>query len=109
MKKVIHTFLALGAMSMAGVAAVPANAAYGRAGVVNNNAYYSVERLWTAPVGYSWAETYLNFSIRPRTNSYVDWANTTHCIYDVKVQLSNGTTQWFKDVNVCRGDNIIIN
>lgn len=90
-------------LGIAGIATA-AQAAYGSTTIYNNGQYTSVERVWTAPVGYNWIETPLYSSIQPGQSRYLDWPNTQHCFYDVKVQMSNGAIRTIKDVAVCRGE-----
>lgn len=104
--KLFHSAIAAASLCMVGLAAAPVQAQYGRTTIYNNGYYTSVERVWTAPVGYGWVETPLNASIQPGQNQYLDWANTSHCFYDIKFQMSDGTIRMIEDVAVCRGEAI---
>ncbi len=102
-RKVISTFVAAGFAAAASVA----NAGDLVLTVRNANGTVSIQRLWTAPAGtrQPWTETFLESPILgSRLFTFENSVST--CLFDVKIQFSDGVVETFDNVNVCRGDSV---
>jgi len=96
---------ALAAATLAPTAAFAADD--GSFTIVNKNGSASIQRVWYATAGNSsdpWKEVYLDYPIKPNTDSRFTMNPGNTCMYDLKVQFSDGYTSTFSNVNVCRGD-----
>ena len=110
MRKIITAALAGTVLTLAGVGQTTIAQAGDRGFiVVNTNAERSIQTVWTALAGERadpWAVADVDSAIAPNTNSTFTMSGS-NCLYDVKVQYSDGYVLTFDNVNVCRMDRVI--
>lgn len=107
MIKTITKFATGAALAVAVLAPTAALASDGSFTIVNKNGSASIQRVWYAEAGNSsdpWKEVYLDYPIKAGTDSRFTMNPGNTCMYDLKVQFSDGYTSTFSNVNVCRGD-----
>ena len=110
MRNIITTAIAGTILTLAGISQ-PTLAEAGDRGfiVVNTNAERSIQKVWTALAGERddpWNVADVDAAIAPNTNSTFRMSGS-NCLYDVKVEYSDGYVMTFDNVNVCRMDRVI--
>ena len=76
--------------------------------VKNSNASLSITRIWYVPSSDGpWRELDKPTEIKPKTSSTIAVSSQDLCIFDVKVQFSDGVSQVFENVNACKGDTVV--
>lgn len=77
--------------------------------VVNTNQQRSVQNVWYALAGEPdpWHTADVEVAVAPGSVSTFNGLSGQNCLYDIKIQYSDGYTETFDNVNVCRYDRVI--
>lgn len=82
---------------------------------VNQTGDATIQAAWIAPAiaGTPWSSIDLSSPIGPRSGREISlsgWNSArSHCYFDVKAALDNGSTVRFNNVNLCRVMNLNVN
>ncbi len=76
--------------------------------VSNTNATVAIRRIWRGDMNGEgpWVEMTLDAPIPPDRRATFSLGNGTSCLYEFKMQFTDGYEQIVQNVNVCRGDTI---